>query len=217
MCLSQEPALFIVFEGVDGAGKTTQLDLFHHYLTECGIDVVKTREPGGTPIADRLRECLLERHDESVSPMSELLMLYAARQQHLDHVIRPALANGQWVLCDRFIDTTYAYQIRGRRLVPELFHQFNRLVVRDTFPDITVFFSLDEDIRLKRLQSRIDKQDRLDGESALFTQRAIAGLKERAQFGGHVMVDASGTIDQVARKTRQAINARIEHMTPNLT
>lgn len=201
MCLSQEPAKFIVFEGVDGAGKTTQLDLFHHYLTECGIDVVKTREPGGTPLAEHIREGMLSTDfTESVSPMTELLMVYAARQQHLDNVIRPALANGSWVLCDRFIDTTYAYQIRGRCLSPALFHQLNDIVVRDTKPDLTLFFTLPDEVYQARLAGRTEKSDRLDRESHIFAERVIGGLKERVRFCGHPTVMADGAIEEVTER-----------------
>jgi len=197
----QHQPLFICFEGIDGAGKTTQLDRLYTYLVDCGIDVIKTREPGGTPLAEHIREGMLSTDlTESVSPMTELLMVYAARQQHLDNVIRPALTNGTWVLCDRFIDTTYAYQIRGRCLSPALFHQLNDIVVRDTKPDLTLFFTLPDEVYQARLAGRTEKSDRLDRESHLFAERVIGGLKERARFCGHPTVMADGAIEEVTER-----------------
>ncbi len=202
-------SVFIVLEGIDGAGKSTQLERLYQHLTEQGIDVVKTREPGGTPVAETLRGCMLGLDNETISPMTELLMVYAARQQHLDHVIRPALAAGKWVLCDRFIDSTFAYQIRGRQLAPELFHQLNNLIVRDTKPDATVFFNLADDVLERRLTQRVEKQDRLDLEGEQFTRRVAAGLKERAYYGGHLIVDADASIDLVTQRMLQVLSSRI--------
>jgi len=199
--IMQHQPLFICFEGIDGAGKSTQLDRLYTYLVGCGIDVIKTREPGGTPLAEHIREGMLSTDlTESVSPMTELLMVYAARQQHLDNVIRPALTKGTWVLCDRFIDTTYAYQIRGRCLSPALFHQLNDIVVRDTKPDLTLFFTLPDEVYRARLAGRTEKSDRLDRESHLFAERVIGGLKERARFCGHPTVMADGTIEEVTER-----------------
>lgn len=202
-------SVFIVFEGIDGAGKTTQLNRLYDHLTEQGIEAVKTREPGGTPVAETLRSCMLGLDNETISPMTELLMVYAARQQHLDHVIRPALAAGKWVLCDRFTDTTFAYQIRGRQLAPELFHELNRLIVRDTKPDATIFFNLDDETYQRRLKARTGKQDRLDLESEKFTKRVVAGLKERAHYGGHLIVNAEASIDLVTQRMLQVLSSRI--------
>lgn len=201
--------VFIVLEGIDGAGKSTQLEKLYEHLTDQGIDVVKTREPGGTSVAETLRSCLLDPDNETISPITELLLVYAARQQHLDHVIRPALCAGKWVLCDRFIDSTFAYQIRGRKLLPELFHQLNHLVVRDTKPDVTLFFNLSDEVIKQRLLQRTEKLDRLDLESDNFAERVAAGLKERARFGGHLIVDADADIEQVTERMLQALQSRL--------
>ena len=107
---------FITLEGSEGAGKSTNVDTVCETLTEAGIDFVRTREPGGTPMAEALRDAMLHKWDESVDGVTELLLVFAARAQHLSHVIRPALAKGQWVVCDRFTDATFAYQGYGRKL-----------------------------------------------------------------------------------------------------
>jgi dTMP kinase len=114
--LESQRGLFITVEGVEGAGKSTQLAFIQNYLEAAGISLVVTREPGGTPLAEEVREILLRPRDEGMSVKAELLLMFAARAEHLQQKILPALARGQWVLCDRFTDATYAYQGGGRQM-----------------------------------------------------------------------------------------------------
>lgn len=123
-----QPGLFITVEGVEGAGKSTNLSLIVDRLKASGIDVVCTREPGGTPFAESVRELLLAPREESVDEVTELLLMFAARSQHLKSLIQPAIAAGKWVVCDRFTDATYAYQGGGRQLGFELVAQLEQLV-----------------------------------------------------------------------------------------
>jgi dTMP kinase len=188
---------FIVFEGVDGAGKTTQRELVAEALREAGIQVILTREPGGTPIAEKLREILLTMHDESISGTTEMLTVFAARAQHLDQVIRPWTEKGAWVLCDRFTASTFAYQVHARGLSRGLFDTLVQEVVGETRPDVTLFFDLPEDKAVARLMGRRGKIDRLDAESAEFFRKVRAGYREIAQRDGYIRIDADRSIEEV--------------------
>ncbi len=188
---------FIVFEGVDGAGKTTQRELVAEALRAAGIQVILTREPGGTPVAERLREVLLSMHDEAISGTTEMLTVFAARAQHLDQVIRPWTEKGAWVLCDRFVASTFAYQVRARGLSESLFNTLTQEVVGETRPDITLFFDLPEEKAAERLRARRGKIDRLDVESAEFFRKVRAGYREIAQRDGYIRIDADRSIEEV--------------------
>jgi len=188
---------FIVFEGVDGSGKSTQRERVAEALRAAGIEVVLTREPGGTPVAERLREILLSVHDEPLSGTTELLTVFAARAQHLDQVIRPWVQKGAWVLCDRFTASTFAYQVHARGLSRSLFDSLIQEVVGETRPDITLFFDLPEDMAAERLRKRRGKIDRLDAESAEFFRKVRAGYREIAQRDGYIRIDADRSIEEV--------------------
>jgi len=148
--------LFITLEGPEGAGKSTNREYLAERLRAAGIEVVLTREPGGTPLAERIREVLLAPVDEVMNPDTELLLVFAARAQHLAEVIRPALARGAVVLCDRFTDSTYAYQGGGRGLSLERIAALESFVQGDLRPDLTLIFDLPVEIGLARATLGVD-------------------------------------------------------------
>ncbi|KEA61891.1 Thymidylate kinase [Marinobacterium lacunae] len=201
---------FITLEGIEGVGKTTNLNYVRQCLEERGIEVVVTREPGGTPLGEEIRELLLTPRDEAVSEMAELLMMFAARAQHLFAVIEPALARGAWVLCDRFTDATFAYQGGGRQLAAEPVAMLERLVQKERRPDLTLLLDLPVEIGLSRAHAR-GKPDRFEAERVEFFQRVRDAYLERAQQEASriTVIDAAPSLDQVQRQIDQAL-ARLE-------
>jgi len=193
-----EPAgLFIVFEGTEGAGKTTQLARVADRLKELGHDIVVTREPGGTPVAESIRELLLTDHDEPISPNTEMMLMCASRDQHLTTRIRPALRQGKTVLCSRFVDTTFAYQVTGRGASEKLFYALTIDVVQDTRPDLTVFIDIDPETSAQRQRARGVDPDRIEKSSPEFFERVNAMLRRLATMPNHVTIDGGGELDQV--------------------
>lgn len=158
---------FITFEGIEGAGKSTQLAFAAKWLEEHGQTVVVTREPGGTPLAERIRDCLLTPGNEPVTNETELLLMFAARSQHLANTIRPALDKGAWVLCDRFTDATFAYQGAGRSLGQEKVAWLAELVQGSLWPGATLLFDISVEDGLKRAGKRAEL-DRIEQESVDF-------------------------------------------------
>jgi dTMP kinase len=165
---------FITLEGVDGAGKSTHLAHITELLRGRGKEVVVTREPGGTPLGERLREILLA---EPMHLETETLLMFAARREHIARVIAPALAAGQWVLSDRFTDATYAYQGRGRGMAEERIAALERWVQDGLKPDLTLVFDVPVEVARRRLQG---KPDRFEQEGRDFFERVRAGYLERA-------------------------------------
>jgi len=164
---------FITFEGIDGSGKSTQLRLLANFLRESGCEVVLTREPGGTPVGNRLRAALLDAHEE-VDPLTELLVFAADRAQHVRRVLRPALAAGRVVFSDRYADATAAYQGAGRGFSPQLISEIIQLATEDLKPDLTLLFDLSVDDSTTRTRRRTNgtyQGDRLDSENAEFHNR----------------------------------------------
>jgi len=195
---------FITFEGIDGAGKSTHLVRFAERLAERGIEVVTTREPGGTPLGERLRELLLH---ESMSLATETLLMFAARNEHLERLIRPALREGRWVLCDRFTDATFAYQGGGRGLDPGRIATLEEWVHPDLQPDLTVVFDVPVSIACRRLAKAGTSPDRFEREPALFFARVRAVYKERAaRFPGRIrVVDASRKPSEIMKTLEDII------------
>ncbi|MEF9943142.1 MAG: dTMP kinase [Burkholderiaceae bacterium] len=167
---------FITFEGIDGAGKSTQIATVAAAIRARGIEVVLTREPGGTPLGETLRELILKT---PMAPATETLLVFAARAEHLERVIRPALARGAWVLCDRFTDATYAYQAGGRQLPGESIQQLEQWVHPDLQPDQTVLFDLPPTIAAERL-ARARAADKFEAEQCEFFERVRQVYLERA-------------------------------------
>ena len=173
-------ASFITFEGIEGCGKTTQIRRLADKLTGMGIPVIVTREPGGCPIADTIRGILLDADNRDMKPETELLLYAAARAQHVQQVIRPALESGSTVLCDRFFDATVAYQGYGRRLDTKLIRQLNEVATGGLVPDLTVLLDCPVETGLGRAISRINatdglREERFELESIEFHQRVRDG------------------------------------------
>ncbi len=163
---------FITFEGIDGAGKSTNLTAAADFLRAAGLDVVVTREPGGTPLAEAIRKLLLTTSTEPLDARAELLLMFAARAQHLAIVVRPALQQGKWVLCDRFTDATYAYQGAGRALPVAWIKAVADIVHPDLAPDLTLFYDLAPNAASARQAGR--ELDRIEQESRAFFERVRA-------------------------------------------
>lgn len=164
---------FITLEGVEGAGKSTQLRLLVEWLRRLNIDVLVTREPGGTPPAERIRTLLLDATNSDLSDDAELLLVFAARADHLQHCIKPALAAGRWVVCDRFTDATYAYQGGGRGLAWERIEFLEDFVQQDLRPELTLLFDIPVARGLERAHQR-SSPDRFESEQQAFFERVRA-------------------------------------------
>ncbi|HKS14198.1 MAG TPA: dTMP kinase [Pseudomonas sp.] len=190
--------LFITLEGPEGAGKSTNRDYLAARLREQGLDVVLTREPGGTPLAERIRELLLAPSDEQMHADTELLLMFAARAQHLAAVIRPALARGAVVLCDRFTDATYAYQGGGRGLPVERIATLETFVQGDLRPDLTLVFDLPVEVGLARAAAR-GRLDRFEQEGVGFFEAVRQAYLQRAGLDPrrYRLLDAAQTLEQV--------------------
>jgi dTMP kinase len=190
--------LFITLEGPEGAGKSTNREYLAERLREQGIDVLLTREPGGTPLAERIRELLLDPSDEPMAADTELLLVFAARAQHLQQVIRPALARGCVVLCDRFTDATYAYQGGGRGLSVERIAQLEQFVQGELRPDLTLIFDLPVEIGLARAAAR-GRLDRFEQEGRGFFEAVREAYLQRAAQAPqrYRVLDAGQSLAQV--------------------
>ena len=161
---------FITLEGGEGVGKTTNLAFIENYLKLHAIPVVVTREPGGTVLAEKLRQLLLNKDSEAISEHAELLMVFAARAQHIKHVIEPALASGRWVLCDRFTDATFAYQGGGRNMKNSTIEWLENLVQGSLKPDLTILLDAPIEVGLERAKSR-SNLDRFESEKFQFFEK----------------------------------------------
>ncbi|BDM24138.1 MULTISPECIES: dTMP kinase [Pseudomonas] len=192
--------LFITLEGPEGAGKSTNRDYLAARLREQGLDVVLTREPGGTPLAEKVRELLLAPSDEAMAADTELLLVFAARAQHLAQVIRPALARGAVVLCDRFTDATYAYQGGGRGLSVARIATLEQFVQGDLRPDLTLVFDLPVEVGLARAAAR-GRLDRFEQEGQAFFEAVRQAYLQRAQSEPqrYSLLDAAQPLEAVQR------------------
>ena len=187
---------FITLEGIDGAGKSSHVAALGERIAARGAKVVVTREPGGTPVGERIREIVLR---DEMRPLAEALAMFAARSAHIEAVIEPALASGAWILCDRFSDSTYAYQCGGRGLAPESVAALERLVHPKLQPDATFLFDIDPAIAYERQRQRSAAPDKFEREKADFFRRVRDAYLERARGDPrriHV-VDAQGSVSDV--------------------
>lgn len=193
---------FVTFEGVEGAGKSTQLRRAVDWLRGRGLVVVETREPGGTPVAEAIRGVLLAPRPEPVPPMAELLLMFAARAAHLESLIRPALARGDWVLCDRFTDATYAYQGAGRGLDRSAIATLETLVQGSLRPDLTLVFDLPPTAGLARARRRNHDADRFEQEAVTFFERIRSEYLDiaRREPARVRVIDAAGEEEAIARE-----------------
>jgi len=201
-------ARFITVEGGEGAGKTTQLVFMQRYLEKQGISVLSTREPGGTALGEELRSLVLRSQQPAMTVDTELLLLYAARVEHLHQVIQPALTEGTWVLCDRFTDATYAYQGGGRGVPWERIAVLENWLMESRCPDLTLLFDLPVTLGLQRTRLRA-RLDRFEREDRLFFERVRHAYQALAQRNRerYRMIDASRSIEQVRSDVESHLNA----------
>ena len=191
-------AKFITVEGTEGVGKTTNINFIKSWLRQKEVKFVASREPGGTPLAEEIRDLLLKPRDELVVSSAELLLMFAGRAQHLNKVILPALQADTWVLCDRFTDATYAYQGFGRQMSSELIVQLENIVQGDIRPDLTLLLDIPVEIGLERANDRGDP-DRFEQEQQDFFNRVRAGYLSLANENSdrYVVIDASQELQGV--------------------
>lgn len=206
---------FITFEGGEGTGKTTQIKGLRSLLEARGLDVVQTREPGGSPGAEAIRDLLVNGDTERWCPATEALLHYAARNEHLEHVVRPALEKGAYVLCDRFSDSTMAYQGIVQGLGSETITTLEALVVRQTSPDLTLVLDLDSALGLARAKDRAGEgsggEDRYERMGENFHKRLRAAFLQIAEDnpGRCVVIDASGSVPEVGAAIWTAVQDRL--------
>ncbi|GLQ31688.1 dTMP kinase [Litoribrevibacter albus] len=203
-------ALFITFEGGEGVGKTTNIEYFKELMVQSGLDFVSTREPGGTPLAEEIRSLLLSTRDEAVCSNAELLLMFAARSQHLATVIEPALKQGVHVICDRFTDATYAYQGYGRKLGTERIAVLEGLVHGDRQPDLTIILDAPVEVGMGRARNR-GELDRFEREDLEFFERVRKGYLARAKAAPdrYEIVDASLELDEVKQQVAEIFERRV--------
>lgn len=190
--------LFVSVEGVEGVGKTTAIEMLARILEGQGIAATRTREPGGTPMAEAIRELVLGARDgETVSDTTELLLMFAARAQSVTNVIRPALERGEWVVCDRFTDATLAYQGHARGLPMRRIHALAEWVHGDLWPDATLLLTAQPETVASRLRARAGGPDRIEREPDTFFERVEAGYRSLAQTypERYHVISTDGTLD----------------------
>lgn len=196
-------AKFISVEGSEGAGKSTAIAFIKDQIMASGAKVIVTREPGGTPFAEKLRDLLLSPSEEVIDPVAELLLMFAGRKQHVETVIKPALKAGTWVISDRFTDATYAYQGAARDLSFELIDSYNQLILDGYAPDLTLLFDLPVEVGLARAQQR-GALDRFEQEKLSFFEKVRQGYLKRASLEPERIktVNAQKTITEVQQQVK---------------
>jgi len=171
---------FITLEGIEGAGKSTMVNFIEDFLIKSGHDVIKTREPGGTKIGEQIREVLLKNENNNLTADAELLLMFAARAQHMSKVITPALSSGKTILCDRFIDASYAYQGGGRGIDTSRINLLEKWMQSNLTPDLTLLFDLNVSVGMARTKKR-SKADRFEEEESIFFEKVRACYLKRAE------------------------------------
>jgi dTMP kinase len=198
---------FITLEGGEGVGKSTNLSFIKQLLEQRGLTVIVTREPGGTAFSEKIRQLLLENTDEVVSEQTELLLMFAARAQHIHHVIQPALIQGHWVLCDRFTDATYAYQGGGRNMDVAMIEWLENTIQGTLRPDLTLLLDASIDVGMDRANKR-GELDRFESEKQAFFERVRAAYLDRAQQYPQIIkiINAEQSLDKVQAEIRDVID-----------
>jgi dTMP kinase len=202
---------FITFEGGEGAGKSTQLKRLVARLQGQGAEVVATREPGGSPGAESIRELVLNGAADRWSPVTETLLMYAARRDHIERVIRPGLDRGAFVVCDRFADSTRAYQGAAGGTAPELIAALETYILEETRPDLTLIFDLPTDVGLARAHARAGSEMRFESKGMAFHERLRQGFLEiaRAEPERCAVIDAAGGVEVVEAAVWAAVSDRL--------
>ena len=204
--------MFITFEGPDGSGKSTIIKKVYEKLINDGFDIVLTREPGGTPIAEKIRDIILDNSNVTLDARTEALLYAASRRQHLVEKIRPALKEGKIVLCDRFLDSSLAYQGGGRNLGVQNVLNINLFATENTYPDLTLFFDIDPELGLKRVsQDKKRVADRLDNENENFHEKVYSTFKEIVNTNSQriITIDASKSIEEVTECAYKTIKEKL--------
>jgi dTMP kinase len=207
--MSNDRGCFITLEGAEGVGKSTHLPFVTDFLRGHGLEVIQTREPGGTALAEDIRRLFLAAHE--MPPESELLLLFAARASHLQEVIVPALTRGAWVVCDRFTDATYAYQGGGRGIDPAWIASLETHIQGELRPDWVLVLDAPVVVGRARAAARRGTVDRIEGEGDGFFERVRQIYRERARRPGYRLVDASGSIEAVQLHLRQILEDILRH------
>lgn len=199
--------IFITLEGGEGSGKTTQARRLCERLTAQGLDVLHTREPGGTLLAERLRSLLLDQSVETLAPETEAYLIFAARRQHVDHVIKPSLARGMMVVCDRFSDSTMAYQGYGRGLDLRVLRTMNSWATGKLAPQLTLLFDVPVAVGLGRRRGGAATQNRLDREADRFHRKVRAGFRALARREPRriMLIDSTGPLESVAQTVEELV------------
>lgn len=202
--------LFVTLEGVEGCGKSTQLKLLSKYLVEKGIDHVVTREPGGTEIGDKIRKILLDVSNSNMEPLTELLLYAASRAQHVLEIIEPALKSGRVVLCDRFYDSTIAYQGHARGIEPELVNRSILIATAGRKPDLTFLLDIPAEVGIERATKK--GIDRLEKEDLIFHKRVRQGFLKLAKEEPHriLVVDATCSVDELHMKLKHVLEEKLK-------
>jgi len=209
---NQSKMLFLTVEGIEGVGKSTAVKFIQDYLIKAQIHFVVTREPGGTPIAEEVRRVLLTSQAEEIMvPETELLLMFACRIQHIHHVIMPALKKGQWVISDRFVDASFAYQGGGRGIDMPHIEMLERWLIKDLQPDRTILLDAPPEIGLARAKHR-GSQDRIEQEKIAFFERVRAGYLDRAKrdVKRFRIVNAAQSLENVQAEIKKILDENIE-------
>jgi len=203
--------LFITFEGGEGAGKSTQVQRLAARLKADGHEVVTTREPGGSPGAESIRDLVLRGDADRWSPLTETLLMYASRRDHIERVIRPSLARGAWVICDRFADSTRAYQGAAGGVDPDFISALETYVLEATRPDLTLVFDLPAETGLERAHARAGAEMRFESKGMAFHERLRAGFQAiaAAEPDRCAVIDATASMDGVESAVWAAVEARL--------
>ncbi len=212
--MTNKRGLFLTLEGAEGVGKSTNIEYITQYLERRGIEYVLTREPGGTALAEKIRDLLLAVHEEPMSELTELLLVFAARAQHLDKIIEPALAAGKWVVCDRFTDATFAYQGAGRGLSMETIGELESMVQGELRPDLTLILDLDPEIGMQRASNR-GELDRFEREQMSFFRHVRQGYLDIAQAEPErcTVIDAAKSLEDVKLDLLAALEQGLSKIT----
>jgi dTMP kinase len=214
MALQHSNGRFITIEGSEGGGKSTNLVFVREYLEKQGISVIETREPGGTELGEAIRGLLLGHQHDGMADDTELLLMFAARNEHLARVIRPALAAGQWVLCDRFTDATYAYQGGGRGINFERITLLEQWVQRGLQPDLTLLFDIPVAEGMARTRGRAGGPDRFEQQRLEFFERVRQCYLQRAQDAAmrFRIIDASQTLERVQQQLKSTLSSYLKQV-----
>lgn len=206
--------LFIVFEGGEGSGKSTMIDKVYEWLRECDYDCIKTREPGGISIAEQIREVILNKENTKMDAKTEALLYTAARRQHLVEKVIPALENGQVVLCDRFLDSSLAYQGYARGLGIEEVYEINKFAIGDCMPNLSILFDIDPEVGMERIKKNSEREvNRLDLEKLDFHNKVREGydIIYRKNRNRMIKINADESIDTVFSNVKDIISDLIKN------